>query len=80
MLIKIINTEYRFAFKFNPALQPRSIVVLGCISKEADDIVVQQVLQVLIIVSTLNNLKVRGVIFFINCSEVVVLLVIFKME
>ncbi|KAK3754965.1 hypothetical protein QZH41_017349 [Actinostola sp. cb2023] len=27
-----------FAFQFNPALQPRTIVVLGCISKEADDI------------------------------------------
>jgi len=41
---------YSFAFEFNPALQPRSIVVLGCIYKEADDRLVQKVLNVLIMV------------------------------
>ena len=42
--------SFRFAFDFNPALQPRSIVVLGCISKEANDMLVQKLLQVLIMV------------------------------
>ncbi|XP_020613799.1 neurofibromin-like [Orbicella faveolata] len=46
-----------FAFEFNPALQPRSIVVLGCICKEADDRLVQKVLNVLIMaLSSYNDL------------------------
>lgn len=47
----------KFAFDFNPALQPRSIVVLGCISKEANDRLVQKLLQVLIMaLSSYNDL------------------------
>lgn len=47
----------KFAFDFNPALQPRSIVVLGCISKEANDMLVQKLLQVLIMaLSSYNDL------------------------
>lgn len=41
---------YRFAFDFNPALQPRSLVVLGCICKEANDRLIRGVLEVLIMV------------------------------
>ena len=41
---------YRFAFDFNPALQPRSLVVLGCICKVANDRLIRGVLEVLIMV------------------------------
>lgn len=38
----------RFAYTHNPALQSRSIIVLGCISKEVDDIFIRNLLQVLV--------------------------------
>lgn len=52
--IKCMSLAFSFAFQFNPALQPRTIVVLGCISKEADDTMVQRILHVLIVVSRDN--------------------------
>ncbi|KAJ7378700.1 Neurofibromin 1 [Desmophyllum pertusum] len=53
-----------FAFDFNPALQPRSMVVLGCICKEADDRLVQKVLQVLIMaLSSYNDLMLMEAAF-----------------
>lgn len=54
----------KFAFDFNPALQPRSVVVLGCISKEADDKLIQRVLQVLMMaLSTYNDLVLMEAAF-----------------
>eukprot|EP00795_Rhopilema_esculentum_P015875 gene15875-7206_t len=37
-----------FAYTHNPALQSRSIIVLGCISKEVDDTFIRSLLQVLV--------------------------------
>ena len=57
---------YRFAFDFNPALQPRSLVVLGCICKEANDRLIRGVLEVLIMVGicvVLVYVKWPGLIF-----------------
>ncbi|XP_048582480.1 neurofibromin-like isoform X2 [Nematostella vectensis] len=48
-LKKWMELASNFAYQFNPALQPRTIVVVGCISNEASDDMVQRVLQVLII-------------------------------
>ena len=39
---------FRFAFQYNPALQPRAIIVFGCISKSATDSEVKQMLKILI--------------------------------
>ncbi|XP_015765754.1 PREDICTED: neurofibromin-like [Acropora digitifera] len=54
----------KFAFDFNPALQPRSIVVLGCICKEADDKLIEKVLQVLMMaLSTYSDLVLMEAAF-----------------
>ncbi|XP_064619782.1 neurofibromin-like isoform X5 [Lineus longissimus] len=37
----------RFAFQYNPALQPRAIVVFGCISKQVTDSEIKQLLRTL---------------------------------
>jgi len=37
-----------FAYTHNPALQSRSIIVLGCISKDVDDVFIRNLLQVLV--------------------------------
>ncbi|KAL3856417.1 hypothetical protein ACJMK2_011181 [Sinanodonta woodiana] len=37
----------RFAFQYNPALQPRAIIVFGCISKTASDSEIKQMLKIL---------------------------------
>ena len=37
-----------FAFRFNPALQPRAIIVFGCISKSVKDSEVKKLLQILV--------------------------------
>lgn len=37
-----------FAFCYNPALQPRALIVFGCISKTASDIDVKQLLRILV--------------------------------
>lgn len=37
-----------FAFRYNPALQPRSIIVFGCISKSVTDKDVKQLLRILV--------------------------------
>lgn len=37
-----------FAFNYNPALQPRALIVFGCISKVAYDYDVKQLLKILI--------------------------------
>ena len=61
---------YRFAFDFNPALQPRSLVVLGCICKVANDRLIRGVLEVLIMVGicvVLVYVKWPGLIF-VNTS------------
>ena len=42
----------RFAFQYNPALQPRAIIVFGCISKSVTDSEIKQMLKIL--------MKVRG--------------------
>ena len=38
----------RFAFQYNPAFQPRAIVVLGCISRNATDMDIRALLQILV--------------------------------
>ena len=45
---KIYHLRFRFAFQYNPALQPRAIIVFGCISKSATDSEVKQMLKILI--------------------------------
>jgi neurofibromin 1 len=37
-----------FAFCYNPALQPRALIVFGCISKTATDQDVKQLLRILV--------------------------------
>jgi len=37
-----------FAFQYNPALQPRAIIVFGCISKMVSDSEVKQLLRILV--------------------------------
>jgi len=37
-----------FAFQYNPALQPRAIIVFGCISKTVSDPEVKQLLRILV--------------------------------
>lgn len=41
----------RFAFQYNPALQPRAIIVYGCISKSVTDSEIKQLLRILVKVS-----------------------------
>ncbi|CAF2935258.1 unnamed protein product [Rotaria sp. Silwood2] len=38
----------RFAFQFNPALQPRAIIVYGCISKTTSDAEIKALLRILV--------------------------------
>jgi neurofibromin 1 len=38
----------RFAFQFNPALQPRAIIVYGCISKTATEMDIKQLLRMMV--------------------------------
>ena len=40
--------SHRFAFQFNPALQPRAIIVYGCISKFATEANVKQLLRMMV--------------------------------
>ena len=42
----------RFALQYNPALQPRAIIVYGCISKSVSDSEVKQLLRILVKVAT----------------------------
>ena len=37
----------RFAFQYNPALQPRAIIVFGCISKTVTDSEMKQLLKIM---------------------------------
>ena len=37
-----------FAFRYNPALQPRALIVFGCISKGITDADVKQLLRILV--------------------------------
>lgn len=39
---------FRFAFQYNPALQPRAIIVYGCICKSVTDSEVKQLLRILV--------------------------------
>ena len=38
----------RFAFEYNPALQPRAVIVYGCISKQVSDSEIKQLLRILV--------------------------------
>ncbi len=68
VLVFLFSHFCSFAFDFNPALQPRSIVVLGCICKEADDRLVQKVLQVLIMVRV-SFLFTLMLVVYKNCLQ-----------
>ncbi|KAG0716108.1 Neurofibromin [Chionoecetes opilio] len=37
-----------FAFQYNPALQPRALIVFGCISKSIVDLDIKQLLRILV--------------------------------
>ena len=37
-----------FAFRYNPALQPRALIVFGCISKSIQDQDIKQLLRILV--------------------------------
>ncbi|XP_076453075.1 neurofibromin-like isoform X4 [Babylonia areolata] len=47
----------RFAFQYNPALQPRAIIVFGCISKTVTDSEVKQLLKIMMKVSVMSALE-----------------------
>ena len=49
----------RFAFQYNPALQPRAIIVFGCISKTVTDSEVKQLLKIMMKVSVMSVSKVQ---------------------
>ena len=38
----------RFAFEHNPALQPRAVIVYGCISKQVSDSEIKQLLRIMV--------------------------------
>ena len=38
----------RFAFQYNPALQPRAVIVYGCIAKSVTDSEIKQLLRILV--------------------------------
>lgn len=42
-----IDLSKRFAFQHNPALQPRAIIVFGCISKTVTDLDIKQLLKIM---------------------------------
>lgn len=43
----VVMLYCRFAFQYNPALQPRAIIVFGCISKSVTDSEIKQMLKIL---------------------------------
>lgn len=47
MKIVIQTLLCRFAFQHNPALQPRAIIVLGCICKRFTDTDIKQLLRIM---------------------------------
>ena len=55
IIVCIIKTtdmvSCRFAFQYNPALQPRAIIVFGCISKTVTDSEIKQLLKIMMKVS-----------------------------
>ena len=49
-----VCTIYRFAFQYNPALQPRAIIVFGCISKKVTDMDIKLLLKIMLKVSVVS--------------------------
>ncbi len=39
---------FRFSFQYNPALQPRAIIVYGCIAKSVTDSEIKSLLRILV--------------------------------
>lgn len=52
----------RFAFQYNPALQPRAIVVYGCISKTISEAEVKQLLRILRKALESEGVLIEGVV------------------
>ncbi|XP_067932348.1 neurofibromin-like [Watersipora subatra] len=52
----------RFAFQYNPALQPRAIVVYGCISKTISEAEVKQLLRILRKALESEGILIEGVV------------------
>ena len=46
----------RFTFEYNPALQPRAVIVYGCISKQVSDSEIKQLLRMIVRVESHNDL------------------------
>lgn len=52
----------RFAFQYNPALQPRAIVVYGCISKTISEAEIKQLLRILRKALESESILIEGVV------------------
>lgn len=52
----------RFAFQYNPALQPRAIVVYGCISKTTSEAEIKQLLRILRKALESEGVLIEGVV------------------
>lgn len=44
---KCVCLDGRFAFQYNPSLQPRALVVFGCISKRVTHSQIKQIIRIL---------------------------------
>ena len=43
----VLASHTRFAFQYNPSLQPRALVVFGCISKRVTHSQIKQIIRIL---------------------------------
>lgn len=46
-LVDVLLSVNRFAFQYNPSLQPRALVVFGCISKRVSHGQIKQIIRIL---------------------------------
>lgn len=67
----------RFAFQYNPSLQPRALVVFGCISKRVTHGQLKQIIRILSKASPLLSIdRVSSVCFSLSCNRILDLIVI----
>lgn len=62
----------RFAFQYNPALQPRAIIVFGCISKTVTDSEIKQLLKIMmkVVVPFVLSLYTHISTFAFMCNNI----------
>lgn len=46
--LSVFRLARSFAMRYNPSLQPRALIVFGCISKQVTDLDVKQLLRILV--------------------------------